>query len=451
MPYIPHSPQDLSAMLKTVGVSSIEDLFADIPPDMRPKSFALPEGKDEMAVCAHLEELASRNKTGVPGFLGAGFYDHYIPKAVNAITSRGEFFTAYTPYQAEASQGTLQAIFEYQTAICRLLQMDCSNASVYDGGSALFEAFMMAARVTGRRRFILDQALNPLWREMVATSTKNLDVEFTIIPHIQGMPDMNALGAALDDTVAAVAVQNPNFFGAIADYSELFAVAKEKGALGIISVNPVMQSLLKTPGEMGADIAVAEGQPLGQPLSVGGPYLGIMACKKALVRQLPGRIAGRTTDKEGREGYVLTLQAREQHIRRSKATSNICSNQALCALRSLVHLCLLGPEGLIRTAELSMVNARETAAALLALPGVSMLNNAPYGYEFAINLPVPAETAVKKGLARDCVIGCPVSAFYPGMENVLLVACTEKTTKKSINILSGVLADILGASNEHGI
>lgn len=444
MPYIPHSPQDLSAMLKTVGVSSIEDLFADIPQNMRPKSFALPDGKDEMTVCAHLEELAAKNKTGIPAFLGAGFYNHYIPKTVNAITGRGEFFTAYTPYQAEASQGTLQAIFEYQTAICRLLQMDCANASVYDGGSALFEALMMAARVTGRRHFILDQSVNPLWREMVLTSTKNLDVEFTVIPHVQGMPDIKALDAALDDTVAAVVVQNPNFFGVIADYSELFASAKEKGALGVISVNPVMQSLLKTPGEMGADIAVAEGQALGQPLSFGGPYLGIMACKKSLVRQLPGRIAGRTIDKEGREGYVLTLQAREQHIRRSKATSNICSNQALCALRSLVHMCLLGPEGLIRTAEISMINAREAAAAFLAIPGVSMLNDAPYGYEFAVTLPVPAEEAVKEGLKRDCVIGCPVGENYPGMEKTLLVACTEKNTPEQIKTLSGVLADIFG-------
>lgn len=443
MPYIPHSPQDLSAMLKTVGVSSIEDLFADIPQDMRPKSFALPDGKDEMSVCARLEELASKNRTSIPGFLGAGFYDHYIPTAVDAITSRGEFFTAYTPYQAEASQGTLQAIFEYQTAICRLLQMDCSNASVYDGGSALFEAFMMAVRTTGRRRFVLDEAVNPLWREMVATSTKNLDVEFIVIPHKQGMPDIDALCAAVDESIAAVAVQNPNFFGVIADYSELFACAKEKGALGIISVNPVMQSVLKTPGEMNADIAVAEGQSLGQPLFFGGPYLGIMACKKNLVRQLPGRIAGRTTDKQGREGYVLTLQAREQHIRRSKATSNICSNQALCALRSLVYLCLLGPEGLVRTAEASMLNARNAAEALLAIPGISMLNNAPYGYEFAVKLPVSAEKAVQEALKRDCVIGYPVGRMYPDMDKTLLVACTEKHTKEQIKTLSGVLADVL--------
>ena len=444
MPYIPHSPQDLAVMLEKVGASSIEDLFADIPQDMRPKSFALPDGQDEMSVCARLEELAAKNRTDIPSFLGAGFYDHYIPKAVDAITSRGEFFTAYTPYQAEASQGTLQAIFEYQTAICRLLQMDCSNASVYDGGSALFEAFMMAARATGRKRFILDEALHPLWREMVATSTRNLDVTFTVVPHAHGMPDMNALHAALDDSVAAVAVQNPNFFGVIADYSELFAAAKEKGALGVISVNPVMQSLLKTPGEMGADIAIAEGQSLGQPLGFGGPYLGVMACKKALVRQLPGRIAGRTTDKQGREGYVLTLQAREQHIRRSKATSNICSNQALCALRALVHVCLLGPEGLIRTAETAMAKAREAAQALLTLPGVSMLNNAPYGYEFALVLPISAEEAVQKALKRGCLIGYPAGRAYPGMENTLLVACTEKTSAEQIQTLSGVLAGVLG-------
>ena len=441
MPYVPHTPEDLSAMLKTIGVSTLDDLFVDILEPMRPKSFDLPEGLSESAVCERMEEMAARNKYAMSSFVGGGFYDHAIPKAVGALSGRGEFYTAYTPYQPEASQGTLQAIFEYQTAVCRLLDMDVANASVYDCGSAIFESAMMACRATKRERIVVDASVNPFYRTMLATLTVNLGFEVVTVPHKNGAPDMEALQKAVTDKTAGVIVQNPNFFGVVSDFSDLFASAQKTGALSIMAVYPVMQSVLKTPGEMGADIAVADGQSIGQPLGFGGPYLGIMACKKGLVRQLPGRIVGRTVDSEGKTGYVLTLQAREQHIRRAKATSNICSNQALCALRTLIHLCLLGPAGLARTAEISMIRARQAEKAITALPGVKRLNTLPFGNEFAVVLPKPAADIVAAMMQENVIPGIPVSRWYTneGMENVLLVACTEQTKPAQIEQMAAFL------------
>jgi len=435
MPFIPHTEEDVRAMLDCIGVRDLASLFDDIPPELRPKSFDVPGGLSEMDACARLERLADKNAELTACFLGAGFYDHHIPKAVDALAGRSEFVTAYTPYQAESSQGTLQAIFEYQTAMARLFGMDCANASVYDGGSALFEAAMMAVRQTKRRKLVVDEALNPIWRVMLASYTANLDLDLVTVPQKDGCSDMDALKAAVDASCAAVFVQNPNFFGVVQDFSELFAHAKAGGALSVASAYPVMQAVLKTPGEMGADAAVADGQALGMPLSFGGPYLGIMTCKKELIRQFPGRIAGRTADLEGKTGYVLTLQAREQHIRRAKATSNICSNQALCALRSLVHLCLLGPQGLARTAELGMEKAREAAERLCGLPGVTMLNNAPFGNEFAVRVPKDATALAETCARRGCVPGFPIGRYYPAMRDVLLVACTEKTGHDQIDLL----------------
>lgn len=440
MPFVPHTPEEIRDMLAVIGAGSTEELFAEIPAAMRPKSFDLPPGRSEMEVLAQMERLAQKNATGQVSFLGAGFYDHHIPAAVDALTSRGEFYTAYTPYQPEASQGTLQAIFEYQTGVCRLLGMDCANASVYDGGTALFEAAMMAVRQTKRRKLVVCETLNPIYRVMLASYTANLNLEFVTVPHSQGRSDLAGLAKAVDDQTAAVLVQNPNFFGCVTDFAALFQGARAKGAVSVISVYPVLQSVLKTPGAMGADVAVAEGQSLGLPLSFGGPYLGIMTCTKDMVRQMPGRMVGRTKDLDGRTGYVLTLQAREQHIRRQKATSNICSNQALCALRALVHLCLLGQEGLRRTALLSMERAHYAAARLTAVPGVSLMSDAPFGNEFALKLPVNAFEVIDALTARGYVPGFPLGRYYAGLENCLLVACTEKTSKEQI----GVLAEMLG-------
>ena len=443
MPFIPHTSEDTAAMLKCIGVQHIDDLFADIPQAMRPKSFALPEGLSEYEATSYLNSIAAKNANCLSSFMGGGVYDHAIPAAVDALTSRGEFYTSYTPYQPEAAQGTLQAIFEYQTAMCRLLDMDVANASVYDGGTAIFEAAMMAVRATKHSGLVVDETVNPLYRDMLATLTANLDIPITVVPHKNGSPDMQGLEAALSGDTAAVIVQNPGFLGTVQDFTPLFAKARANASKCIMLVNPVMQSVLKTPGEMGADIAVAEGQSLGLHMAFGGPYLGIMACTKDMVRQMPGRIVGRTDDLDGKTGYVLTLQAREQHIRRAKATSNICSNQALCALRSLVHLCLLGPEGLTRTAELSMMRAREAASALTALPGVRLLSDAPYGYEFALSLPVAASSAVRALAQRNIAAGVPVGRWFAGLENVLLVACTEKTTSAQIDELAKELGNAL--------
>ena len=443
MPYIPHTPEELHEMLSVVGVRSLDELFSDIPSSMRPQSFDLPKGQSEAAVCGYFEELAAKNCPGHVSFLGAGFYNHDIPKAVDALSGRSEFYTAYTPYQAECSQGTLQAIFEFQTAVSRLMEMDCGNASVYDGGTAIFEAAMMAVRATRRRVLVVDEAVNPIWRDMLAAYTSSLDLEIKTVAQQNGCSDMDALMAAVDNTCAAVMVQNPNFFGAVADYTALFAKARSQMAVGVISVYPVMQSVLKTPGEMGADVAVAEGQSLGMNLSFGGPYLGLMTCRKEHIRQFPGRIVGRTTDVDGKTGYVLTLPAREQHIRRAKATSNICSNQALCALRSLIHMSLLGPEGLARVAENNMALARYAVDRLTAIKGVELLNNAPFGSEVALRLPKPAAEVVKAMTPKGVVPGYPLGKHYPGMENVLLLSCTEANNRTQIDKLAEIMGGLL--------
>ncbi len=443
MPYVPHTQEEVQEMLARIGVKTLDDLFADIKPSMRPKSFNLPKGRSELEVCAHLEALAAKNNQNIISFLGAGFYDHAIPKAVDALASRGEFYTAYTPYQPESSQGTLQAIFEYQTVVTRLFGMDCSNASVYDGGSALFEASLMAMRQTKRKKIVMDGGVNPIWRTMVKDYARNLTMEIVEVAHKNGRPDMEALTAAIDTTCAAIITQNPNFFGAIEDYTTLFAHAKSQKVLSIMSVYPMMQAVMKTAGEMGADVAVADGQSLGMPLSFGGPYLGIMTCKKEYIRQFPGRIAGRTTDMDGKTGYVLTLQAREQHIRRAKATSNICSNQSLCALRSIMYISLLGTEGLQRVALLGMENARYAAEQWASVRGVSLLHDAPFGNEFALVLPCSAKLLAEKMLKKGFAIGYPVERHYEGMDDILLVACTEKTTKEQVDALISAVKGVL--------
>jgi glycine dehydrogenase subunit 1 len=396
-----------------------------------------------MDVLARLEDLAKKNAINHVSFLGAGFYDHHIPAAVDALSMRSEFYTAYTPYQPEASQGTLQAIFEYQTAVTRLTGLAFANASVYDGGSALFEGAMMAVRHTGRRKLVVCETVSPIYRVMLGSYTANLHLELVTIPHKNGLCDLAALTKAMDAETAAVVVQNPNFFGGLNDFTALFESARAAGVVSVMSVYPVLQSVLKSPGEMGADVAVAEGQSLGLPLSFGGPYLGIMTCNKELVRQMPGRMVGRTVDTEGRTGYVLTLQAREQHIRRQKATSNICSNQALCALRALMHLCLLGQEGLTRTAEICIERAHYAAERLTAIPGVTLLGGAPFGNEFAVTLPVNAFQVIDKLTARGFVPGFPLGRYYDGLENALLVACTEKTSTESIGIFAEMLRGAL--------
>ncbi len=441
MGYIPHTPEDKKEMLKAIGIKSgrMDDLFKCIPPELRAGSFDLPPGKSEMEVEAYLRGLGKKNATDMVTFVGGGFYDHYIPAAVDSLVSRSEFYTAYTPYQPEASQGTLQAIYEYQSCICRLTEMEVANASLYDGGTALYEAAMMAIRITGRNKIIMDGGVSPIYRKMMYCYTSNLSIEFVETPLVHGHSYRDEIDKYLDDETAAVILQNPNFFGAIDDHSDIAKKCHTRGALMIESVYPVSLGILKTPREMDADIATGEGQSLGIPLSFGGPYLGFMATKKEFARKMPGRIVGATADDKGRRGFVLTLQAREQHIRREKATSNICSNEALCALRALIYMCLVGKEGLKHIAKLCMDKAEYAKQRLEAIEGVEVKRSWPTFNEFVIKIPRDPNEVIGKMIDKGIAAGFPLGRYYQGMQDYMLIAVTEKRTKRDIAIFADAL------------
>ncbi len=445
-PFCATSELDEQAMFQTLEIDGFDDLFAAIPDELRSDSFEVPDGLSEMEMMQHIRKIASKNSTDLVNFCGAGFYDHYIPAAVDALSSRGEFYTAYTPYQPEASQGTLQAAFEYQTAICRLTGMEVSNASLFDGGTALFEGIMMAMRITRRNKVLVDEGVNPIYRAMLRCYTQNLSIDYQEVPISgKGVADRSAYADALDDTVGAVVLQNPNFFGCLDNLTELVDSIHAVKALAIMSLYPLSASHIETPGAMGADIVTGEGQSLGLPLNFGGPYLGFMATKKKYVRKMPGRIVGETEDAQGRRGYVLTLQAREQHIRREKATSNICSNVQLCALRAIIYLSLLGREGFLDVGQQCMDRASYAWHKLTAIDGVEPLFNRRFFNEFALRLPKDASAVVSALVDQGIAAGFPVGRYYKGMENVLLVACTEKRTKEEIDILAAKLESVLGA------
>ncbi len=432
MNYTPHTEEEIKQMLSDIGVNSIDELFSDIPQELRPESFNLPSGKSESEVINHLRYLASRNSTTLVNFVGAGFYSHYIPSAVDAIASLPEFYTAYTPYQPEASQGWLQAIYEYQTAICNLTDMDIANASLYDGGTALYEACMMAIRINGRKKIVVDEGVNLIYWTMIQCYISNLSLDVVKVPVKEFGLDRDKFLDSMDEKTSAVVLQNPNFFGCIDDHSDIVEYAHKKGIIVIESVYPLSLGLLKTPGEMGVDIAVGEGQSLGIPLSFGGPYLGFMATRKEFVRKMPGRIIGKTVDRKGRDSYVMTLQAREQHIRREKATSNICSNEALCALRALVYLSLLGKEGLKELAQLNLDKAEFTRQQLEKIPQLKVFRGRPTFNEFPVILPERADVVVNKMIAKGFAPGFPLGRYYKGMEHNLLIAVTEQRTKEEI-------------------
>ncbi len=444
MPFIANTDEQRREMLAAIGVDDIEALFADIPPELRCDGLDVPAGLTEQEVRHKLAALADNNSTDLISFLGGGFYDHFIPAALEAIVARSEFYTAYTPYQAEMSQGTLQAIYEFQSAICRLTAMEVANASLYDGGTAVYEAIMMALRITGRNRVVVDDSVNPIYREMVRSYTRNLGIELIETPSRDGLPDRERIGAEANDATAALIVQNPNFFGVIDDVSDLAALVHGRGGLLVVSCYPISLGLLKPPGEMGADIVVGEGQSLGMPVSFGGPYLGFMATRRQYMRKMPGRIAGRTVDAEGREGFVLTLQAREQHIRREKATSNICTNEGLCALTALVYLSLLGKGGLPELARAIAERASYARKRLLQVPGVTMRRpTRHYFNEFVIYLPMAADRVIRRLFRRGIAAGFPLGRYWPEMSNCLLVAITEKRTKQDIDYLAYTLEVLL--------
>ena len=421
-------------MLSAIGVASVEELFAPIPAALRATTFNLPPGMSEFETFGRMQAIAGENRQGMINFIGGGFYDHIIPAAVDHLSGRAEFYTAYTPYQPECSQGTLQALFEYQTAICRLTGLDVSNASLYDGGTACAEAAMMALRVTGRNKIVIDGCVSPFSRQVLKTYLFNLDVQVVEIAPLNGLLNRAELAALLDESVAAVLVQNPNFFGSVEDFTALADQVHGAGALLIGSVYPIALGMLKSPGETGIDIAVGDGQCLGNPLSFGGPSFGFIAAKKSFIRNMPGRIVGETVDRNGKRGYVLTLQAREQHIKRHKATSNICSNQGLCALRGLIFLSAVGKEGLADLAQLNRDKAEYAKAQLAALPGVSVLQSAATFNEFTLLLPKKADDLVTLLLARGIAAGVPLGSYYAGAENCLVVTVTEKRTKKEIDL-----------------
>ena len=443
MRYLPLSPADRAQMLATIGAASIDDLFVDVPQAARKAElFDLPLHAGELEVERELAGLAAMNRPAGAGpfFCGAGAYKHHVPATVDHIIQRSEFLTSYTPYQPEIAQGTLQVLFEFQTQVAALTGLDVANASMYDGSTACAEAVMMAQRVTRRKKAVLSGGLHPHYAATTQT-----------IAHAEGMDIVRQAAAidaeaavlnAIDADTAAVVVQTPNVFGVVTDVSKIAEAAHAAGALLIVvTTEAVSYGLLKSPGEMGADIAVAEGQSIGNGLNFGGPYVGLFACREKLVRQMPGRLCGETVDAEGRRGFVLTLSTREQHIRREKATSNICTNSGLCALAFTIHLSLLGERGLRDLAALNHAKARELRDALAGVPGVEVLTPRFFN-EFAIRLKGDAAAAVDALLADGVVAGVPFSRLDPGagMDDVLLVAATETTTTQDIQTFAQALA-----------
>lgn len=445
MPYIANTAEDQAKMLNVIGCADINEMWkkSDVcfP---QPEFKDIPRGKSEFEVVRYLKELAGKNATELVNFIGAGYYDHIIPAAVSEITSRSEFYTAYTPYQPEASQGTLQAIFEYQSMICRLTGMPVANASLYDGGTAMFEAMLMACRITRRRQVVITGAVSPIFRIMAETYSSNLDLELIIVPAgTEDSSNQKELLKTISKDTACVIVQYPNVFGAIEDWTEFVEQVHQHKALAVCSCYPVALALLKTPGEMGFDIVTGEGQCMGIPLSFGGPYLGFMAVADKHVRRMPGRICGRTVDSDGKDGFVLTLQTREQHIRREAAMSNICSNENLCALSTLVYLTCLGKQGLIEVAELCATKAVFAREELLKIDGVEPVGGEAFFNEFVVRLPGDASEIVGRLIDKGFAAGFPLGRYYDDRKDQLLVAVTEKRTREEIKALANALEAVL--------
>jgi glycine dehydrogenase subunit 1 len=452
MAYFYNTPDDVAAMLKSIGVGSIEELFAGVPEALRLKRpLDLPPALSELELAQKIQELAAKNyHIGQKAcFLGGGAYDHFVPAVVDAIASRGEFYTSYTPYQPEVSQGNLQVMFEYQTLICQLTGMDVSNASLYDGGSAAAEGVLLAMSVTGRpKKVVVAESVHPHYREILQTYFASIGAELVTVPTPIGAVDPADIAAAVDRETACVLLQHPNFFGCLENVAEIAKIAHDAGALLVQAFDPVSLGVLKRPGDLGADVAVAEGQSLGTPLLYGGPYLGIMACKEQFVRRMPGRIAGQTVDRRGRRCWVLTLQTREQHIRREKATSNICTNQGLFALRAAIYLAEMGPQGLRETAELCLRKAYYARQRLTASARLSLAFDQPTFKEFVVrDSQCRVANLLDQATQAGYLAGLPLGQWYPNLADCFLVCVTEKRTKSEIDGLGEVLA----AGRESGL
>ena len=446
MPYIPQTDDDQQAMLEAVGVASLEELFEMVPSELRlGRQLDLPAAMGEMELTAHLQQLAARNTSAAQAvcFLGAGSYDHFIPAVVDFVAARSEFYTSYTPYQAEASQGSLQALFEYQTLITQLTGMDVSNSSLYDGGSAAAEAVLMALGASRRSaRVVVAQSVHPEYRQVLATYLANLDTELITVGTPDGAVAPEQLETTVNDQTTCVLLQHPNFFGCLEEVEAAAEIAHRAGALLIVAVDPISLGLLKRPGDYGADIVVAEGQSLGNPMAFGGPYLGILACREQFVRRMPGRLVGQTVDRRGRRCWVLTLQTREQHIRREKATSNICTNQGLIALRAAVYLATMGPTGMRQVAELCLQKARYAAQRLTAGSSLCLAFDRPTFKEFVVrSSDRPVEELLEAARAQGVFAGVRLGRWYPQLDDCMLVAITEKRTREEIDRLAGVMVD----------
>lgn len=432
--YVPVTKEEQITMLKTIGIPSIEHLFHSIPEEIQKSSFCLPPGKSEMEAYEYMNQIADKNKVFSTIFRGAGAYDHYIPSIVKSIPARENFLTAYAPYQAEISQGILQSIFEYQTMICELTGMEVSNASIYDGAVAAAEAIAMC-RDRKRNKAYVSATVNPFVLSTIKTYCFGSDTELIIVPECNGLTDIEVLKTLLDQESSCVYIQQPNYYGNIESADTISELAHSKGAKLIMGVNPISCALLKTPGEYGADIAVGEGQPLGLPLSFGGPYIGFMATTKEMMRKLPGRIVGETTDIDGKRAFVLTLQAREQHIRREKAASNICTNQALCALTVSIYLASMGPDGMKQVAEQCYRKAHYAAEQISSIPGFSMIYDHEFFHEFVTASPCAPEVLMGKLEEQNILGGLPV-------EHGILWCVTEKNTKEQMDRLVELLKEV---------
>lgn len=436
MDYTSHTDTDIQHMLQIIGVNSIEELIVSVVPDelIMKRNLDLPDGESESALFRKFSALANENDSAYNklSFMGGGSYDHYVPAAISNIVGRSEFATAYTPYQAEVAQGTLQTIYEFQTLIARLMSMDAANASHYDGATALAEAVLLATHKTRKPKALLPEGLNPNYKAVLKTYCHNIGVELVILSSREGVIDLNKLKLQSDDAGVLV-IQQPNFFGLLEPAEQATTIAHKAGAVVVSSSNPVSLGLLESPGEWGADIATAEGQSLGIPMAYGGPYLGLFAVKKPFLRQMPGRLVARAKDRNGKDGFVLTLQTREQHIRREKATSNICTNQALVALSALVYLCLLGRNGLRRMSLDCYRRAHYLCAELAKLPGCAVRYKGEFFNEFVLDLPHSA-TAVQAELLKKGIMAGPVlDRWYDGMENSLLIAVTEQRNRQDLD------------------
>ncbi len=440
--FTPHTSQDEKEMLATLGISSIRELLKQIPVDLQYPSFNLPAALTEQALTAHMHALAAKNKP-LKNFIGAGMYEHFIPAAVPALSGRGEFLTAYTPYQAEASQGTLQTIYEFQSCICALLEMDVATASHYDGATALTEAVLACLRITGRTEVLIPAALHPHYKMVLKTYLRHLPVQLNEIGFTEeGRLNVDELTQKLSAKTACFVLAQPNFLGVLEDAEKISALVHGQGALLVAQVNPISLGVLQAPGAYGADFATAEGQPLGNPINFGGPGLGIMAAKKAYMRQLPGRIVGIAKDKDGRRAFVLTLQAREQHIRREKASSNICSNEAICALNAVIYMTLVGPQGLKEVAELNIERAHQLMEQLTGIKGFSLKFTGPFFNEFVLSCPSDAQIIVEKLAQKGIGAGYALGKDFPSMENNLLICATEMRTPEDIQAYADALRGI---------